>query len=183
MVKGYGRGKFKSEKQRKAVMAKLNKGNPKKKKPKKVTKKYTPRKEKSKETIIKKELRKYPQTSKFKVIDTIGVPHPYCVTPKHLEFSEGMYLDIEGAEKRSREQYPNDPRKWAVCDICRRRERETGEKILTYKEHKQALLIEVDGELKDKKTNEVLKEYLLKIKPRAEREGFAGFAFVRKNKE
>jgi hypothetical protein len=26
----------------------------------------------------------YLRSEKFEVVDTIGVPHPYCITPQHL---------------------------------------------------------------------------------------------------
>ena len=39
-------------------------------------------------------IKDYPKTDKFRVNDIIGVPHPYCITAKHLEYNEGMYLDI-----------------------------------------------------------------------------------------
>ena len=98
--------------------------------------------------------------SNFKPKDTIGVPHPYCVTPKHLEYSEGMYLDIEGAEKRG-----------AKCGMkdCN----------LTYEEHEIALIIECDVDVKeDDVARQELKEYLLKIKPLAERDKYTGFVFM-----
>ena len=126
-------------------------------------------------------IEKYPNTDRFKVVDTIGVPHPYCITPKHLEHSEGMYLDIEGAERRSREAHPRDSRKWAVCDICKKINRKTGKPILSYSEHKTALLIEVNDERELKEIPE-LKEYLLSIKEMAEKDGFVGFAFKQAEK-
>lgn len=121
----------------------------------------------------------YPATEKFRVMETIPVPHPYCITPKHLQYGGGMYLDVEGAERRSREAHPNDSRRWAVCDICRKRNRKTGEPILSFSEHKSALLVEVNDprELKDIPE---LKKYLLRIKAQAEKEGYAGFAFKQK---
>ena len=121
----------------------------------------------------------YPSTDKFKVIDTIGVPHPYCITPKHLTHSPTMILDIAEAERRSKEAHPNDPRRWAVCETCRLLNKKTGKNILPYEEHKRALLIEVDdpGELKDVPG---LSAYLLVIQAQAAKEGYAGFAFTQK---
>jgi len=121
----------------------------------------------------------YPSTDKFKVIDTIGVPHPYCITPKHLQYNPTMILDIAEAERRSKEAHPNDPRRWAVCEICRKLSKKTGKNILPYEEHKRALLIEVNDprELKDIPE---LQPYLLSIKEQCEKEGYAGFAFTQK---
>lgn len=104
----------------------------------------------------------------FYVKDTIGVPHPYCITPKHLEFNEGMYLDIEQAEEKSNGK--------ACCDICRNLKNERKQdKILTFAEHKQALLIACKKDIKD---NSELKEYLLSIKDKTEKKGYVGFAFL-----
>lgn len=110
----------------------------------------------------------------FKIIDTIGIPHPYCITPKHLEFNEGrMYLDVERAEQISKEKYPTNINKQAVCDICRK----DGKEILTFKEHKQALVVECKTDIQN---NKELKTYLLKIKDLAIKNKFEGFAFLDK---
>jgi hypothetical protein len=112
-------------------------------------------------------LKKYPKTEMYAVIDTIGVPHPYMIKPCHLD-GEGIYLDgprIEEAESKG-----------CYCDICVHNNRRHGTKILTYKEHQQALLVEVkfSGELQNAPG---LKEYLLSIKEMAEADHMAGFAF------
>lgn len=108
----------------------------------------------------------YPKTEMFRIIDTIGVPHPYCLTPRHLEKANGdtfAVLDaysMKDAEKRG-----------ARCGVrgCN----------LSYDEHKQALLVEAkhDGELTDIKTE--VQEYLLSIKELAEKENYVGFAFIK----
>ena len=119
-------------------------------------------------------MKKFPKTEKFKVIDTIGVPHPYCITPKHVEIASDEFMGMLGepAIKRAEE-------KGVYCDICKKIERKTGKPCLPYEEHKQALLIEVDDKRELKDIPE-LKEYLLKLKPLAEKGGFAGFAFTQK---
>ena len=106
----------------------------------------------------------YPKTKWFYVKDTIPEKHPYCITPKHLEYSEGMYLDVEGAEKKG-----------AVCDICRKHERKTGTKPMTYAEHKSILLIGCKADIK--KHEPALRKYLLSIKDQCEKDGYLGFAF------
>ena len=111
----------------------------------------------------------YPESKdgNFKVIDTIGVPHPYCITPKHLEYSEGIYLDIPGAEKRG-----------AVCDICRKAVRAgKQDKVLTYDEHEHALLVNCKIDIQP--CPDELKDWLLSIKEEATTNGYAGFAFKR----
>jgi len=105
----------------------------------------------------------------FKVIDTIGVPHTYCITPKHIEYSDGMYLDIEGAEKRG-----------AVCDTCREIKKRTGKPILTHAQHETALLVEckIDANT-DAEGKKELHAWLLSIKDEATRNKYAGFAFIK----
>jgi hypothetical protein len=104
----------------------------------------------------------------FYIKDSIGVPHPYCITPKHVaEASDhhcGMLNEaaIEAAE-----------RKGATCGICRGK--------LSYRQHEQAVLIGCRAALKDEggKVNPELHQYLLKLKPLVEDgKHFAGFAFA-----
>ena len=102
----------------------------------------------------------------FKVIDTIGVPHSYGISAEHLKFNEGMYLNIEQAESKG-----------AVCFICKRLNKTKGNEILSYKEHKQVLLIECKKEIKDDKE---IKDYLLKIKDKATKNNYVGFCFLNK---
>ena len=108
----------------------------------------------------------------FKVVDTIGVPHPYCITPKHLQLNEGIYIgtdSIRESEKRG-----------AVCDICKKRNRKFNEPILTIDEHKQALLVECSKDPKAGENGKELKAYLVSNKARAIRDNYEGFAFMRK---
>lgn len=105
-------------------------------------------------------LYKYPSTKQFKIIDTIGVPHLYCITAKHLEYCRGMYLN--------KEEIIHAESKGARCDICKGK--------LSYDEHEIALLVEV----KDKRELKDIPElhgYLLECKPLCESDGFSGFAF------
>jgi len=68
----------------------------------------------------------------FGVVDTWPEKHAYCIGPKHLEYSEGMYLDVQGAEKKG-----------AVCCTCEAafKIRDTN-KIMTWDEHKTGLLVQ-----------------------------------------
>lgn len=97
----------------------------------------------------KKLLEKYPHTEWLRVKDTIAVPHPYCITPRHIPNGGGILNEstIEDAERRG-----------AKCCICKGK--------LPFSEHKQAILVAVrfEGELKD---TPGLKEYLLSIKEMA----------------
>jgi hypothetical protein len=123
--------------------------------------------------MVEEKLKSYPKTEKFKVVDTIGVPHPYMITPKHIVVASDEFSGVLGEEaiKRAEE-------KGIVCEICKK----SGKGILPYSEHKHALLIEVDDE-RELKDVTGLKEYLLSIKEKTEKEGYAGFAFVQAKKK
>ena len=117
-------------------------------------------------------LKKYPKTDLFEVIDTIGVPHPYCITPKHLT-GQSMYLGKE--EIRDAEKYHD-----AKCDICRKLYKKgKQERILTIDEHEIALLVKI----KDKSYSTPgdvpgLREYLRSIKELTESDKFVGYALT-----
>lgn len=103
----------------------------------------------------------------FSIIDTIAVPHPYCITPEHVSYASdhcsGMLTAyaIEQAEKQG-----------ARCDICK------GE--LSYSEHEIALVIECKLELSTQQGKGTeLHNYLLALKDITEQNNFAGFAFKR----
>jgi len=116
--------------------------------------------------MSKDKLKKYPSTKRFKIIDTLGVPHSYCITPKHVGYVSdhcGSLLNdytIKEAEQHG-----------AKCNICKGK--------LAYDEHKQALLVEVNSKEQLSKIKG-LKKYLLSIKDRAIKDGYEGFAFIQK---
>ena len=114
-------------------------------------------------------LKVYPRTEHFSVEDTIGVPHPYCITPKHL-LPGRIYIDAESIREAEKQG--------AECDICKKAVR-AGKipQILAYDEHKQALLIACKVDLKTHQKE--ARAYLLSIKDRCEKDNFAGFAFMR----
>jgi len=57
----------------------------------------------------------YPSTDIFSVIDTIGVPHSYCIGPAHLEYNDSIYLGKEQIIRMEKE-HPKIVR----CYICKR---------------------------------------------------------------
>lgn len=122
------------------------------------------------ESNLDKRLKKYPKTKRFRVKDTIGVPHPYCITARHVTYAANHCCGILGkeailgAEKNSK----------ATCGICKGR--------LTYEQHETALLIEVNDKQPDLSKVKGLQKYLLSIKKRCEADGFAGFAFIQGGK-
>jgi hypothetical protein len=113
-----------------------------------------------------KKLERYPKTEKFQIIDTIGVPHLYCITPKHIGHASDYFNGILGEDA-----IISAEKAGAKCDICKGK--------LSYKQHETALLVEVDDKRELKDVGE-LKEYLLSIKDMTEKDGYAGFAFKQK---
>jgi len=107
-------------------------------------------------------LEKYPKTDMFKILDTIGVPHPYCIGPKHVGYAADHCSGLLGKDAIIEAEKHN-----AHCMVkgC----------TLTFEEHKQGLIVEVKS---DKDLNDIpeLIEYLLSIKDRTEKDGFDGFA-------
>lgn len=113
-------------------------------------------------TASKEVLEKYPKTENFEVMDTIGVPHPFCITGKHVVWAADHHCGVLGDEAITRyEKSVNRP----TCGIkgCN----------LKYEEHEQALVVRC--KVKD---DNLLKAYLQSIKDQCEKDGFAGFVLV-----
>lgn len=113
---------------------------------------------------------KYPESANgnYKVVDTIGVPHTYCIGKKLLEFTSEHWGGILGAPAIE------DAEKHGIyCEICTNKYGTP----LSYAEHKQALLIECKGEIDP--VPEELKTYLESIKEECEKNGYVGFAFMK----
>lgn len=110
---------------------------------------------------VDEKLQKYPKTDKYEVIDTIGVPHPYCITHRHVAYASNNYGGmlgkhaIEQAEKRG-----------IKCGIPKCN--------LAYHEHKQAVAVRCLVDDKD-----ALQEYLTSIKDMVEADGYVGFVLVK----
>lgn len=125
--------------------------------------------------MIKEELKKYGKSEEgnFQVVDTIGVPHPYCITPKHVAVASDKFGGMLGKEAIIRAEEDG-----AKCDICRGLNKKNGTQVLAYNEHKQALLVSCKKEIgMNNVPNEELHKYLLSIKDMAEKDGYEGFAF------
>jgi hypothetical protein len=116
------------------------------------------------------DLSHYPKTEKFQIIDLLCVPHPFCITHHHVAYTAdnfgGMLSSsaIEAYEKKTGRP---------SCGVkgCK----------LSYKQHEQALLVEVDDE-RDLNSIPELQEYLLECTPICEKDKYAGFAFTKKGK-
>lgn len=106
----------------------------------------------------------------YYIKDCIGVPHPYCIGAKHLELNDGMVLNIESTEEKG-----------AQCEICKKLVRDGKlQKVLTYKEHERALVVVCKKEPKEKsKYHKELHDFLLKIKDKVSKDGYAGFTFLK----
>jgi hypothetical protein len=114
------------------------------------------------------DLSHYPKTDKFEIIDTIGTPHPFCITPRHVVFASDHHGGMLG--KEAIEAYEKSKGS-CHCGVkgCQ----------LSFAEHETALLIAVDDSRELGAIPE-LPTYLLKCKPICEKDGYAGFAFMKK---
>lgn len=108
------------------------------------------------------------QDGNFQVRETIGVPHPYCITPKHVVEAANRHGGILG-----KPAIQDAEKAGARCGVsgCR----------LSFAQHEQALLISCKVDLKNQQgdINPELQAYLLQCKPLCEADGYAGFAFIR----
>lgn len=111
---------------------------------------------------MKDKIKKYPKTEFFEIIDTIGVPHPFCITHHHVGFASDNHMGMLGRE--------------AIMDYERKHGQSCGIKDcnLRYEEHEQALAVKV--KTLDK---EMTQKYLESIVEKVEADGFAGFVFVK----
>ena len=104
----------------------------------------------------------------FAVKRTIGVPHPYCVTPQHIAYAADHYCGRLGKEAIEAAE-----RNGIYCGLCRGR--------LKFCGHEIALLVECGSDANvDGKIAPELHDYLNKCKSLCEEDKYAGFAFVRK---
>lgn len=113
---------------------------------------------------------KYPKTDLFYVKDSIGVPHPFCITDKHLANTDGIYLDDDSI-KRYEQKIQR-----ASCGVkgCQ----------LMYEEHGQALVIACKLEEEGfQDAEEDLREYLVSIQEMAKADGYVGFTFMLEDKD
>lgn len=106
-------------------------------------------------------IKKYPKTEQFEVVDTIGVPHPFCITPKHIEAAQD-YGGMLGGEAIKNLEFKT---KRSSCGMkgCN----------LMFEQHEQALLVKCKT-----KDNELTKAYLQSIVKQCEADGFAGFTLL-----
>lgn len=106
-------------------------------------------------------------SGKFRVVDTIATPHPYCITPKHVTHAANNHGGILN-EAAIKDAESNGAR----CGAPRC--------SLSLDNHEHALLVECDAELKDH--DEEVQTWLKSIVDEATKNGYAGFAFKRGKK-
>jgi hypothetical protein len=107
----------------------------------------------------------YSKNGNFNTVDSIGTPHPYCITPKHVEIASDHFCGRLGEEAILAAE-----KKGARCGVkgCN----------LSFKEHEKALLISCKKPFQENgKVDGELHEFLLGIKDEATKNGFARFAF------
>jgi hypothetical protein len=103
-------------------------------------------------------------------VDKVMVPHPYCITPKHLT-GESMYLTKETIREAEKKH-------GAVCDICRHLVKQGKQNvILNFDEHQDSLTLFIEVPKGDLNEVKGLKKYLLEIKPVLRDLGIEGVAF------
>lgn len=112
------------------------------------------------------DLTKYPKTDQFQIINTIGIPHPFCITHHHVCYASDNHGGLLGSDaiktyEASKGGHPS-------CGVrgCN----------LTYAEHETALLVEVTDKRNLKDITE-LHAYLLECKSVPGADKYAGFAF------
>ena len=127
----------------------------------------------------------YIATEHFAVMDTIGVPHPYVIGPKHVEIASdrfGGQLTSEAiiAAEKGVVCRIDDGRRVTVTAKCAMRGCN-----LSFEEHKQALLIACKAPLKDDdgNGNPELEEMLKANVDEAMANNYEGFAFLDKRHE
>ena len=107
------------------------------------------------------------QHGNFEVVDSIGVPHPYCITPKHIAHASDRCGGILN-ETAIREAEQTGAR--CGCRGCN----------LPYDQHEQALLVKCHSDFQtDPQAEQELRDYLLAIKETTEQNGYVGFAFTK----
>lgn len=122
-------------------------------------------------TISLSELPQPPSGVSFKLakVENVTMPHPYCITPRHVGIAADHYNGILGPEAiRAAE------RAGACCDICRH----SGRGILPFDKHETSLTVFITVPQNHNLNGiEGLHNYLYTNKAQFEALGIQGFAF------
>lgn len=108
---------------------------------------------------------------RLKKLDTVSIPHPYMITPRHVSWASDHWGGMLGKEAiRDAEKHG------AECGICRDKQHRDGSRILSIDEHESSLtLFIVVPQNRDLNSVTGLHAYLLKLKEA--NLGIEGFAF------
>lgn len=108
----------------------------------------------------------YPSTENFSIVDTIGVPHPYCITPRHIGEASDHFGGMLGTDA-----IKSAEKKGITCGVkgC----------MLPFDKHEQALLVSCKIDINKPENKQEITDYLLSIKEEAEKNGYVGFAFMK----
>lgn len=104
----------------------------------------------------------YPKTEFFEVTDTIGVPHPFCITHHHVAWASDKFMGMLGNNAiESYEKHTKRP----SCGVngCN----------LKFEEHEACLTVYCKT-----KDNEALQVFLKSIVEQCEKDGFVGFVLI-----
>jgi hypothetical protein len=108
-------------------------------------------------------LEKYPKTEFFEVVDTIGVPHTFCITHHHIVWASDRHCG--SLSKEAIDSYERSIGGRPSCGM-------KGCNLLIH-EHEQALLVRCKT-----KDNELTNAYLKSIVEMCEADGYAGFTLL-----
>lgn len=103
------------------------------------------------------------ENGNFWIHESIGVPHSYTVTPKHINYcADNCQSSISDY---SLQECDNNGIKcgYPQCN-------------LSFKEHEQALIVAC--KIDPKKAENEIKDYLSKINETVEKDGFVGYSFM-----
>lgn len=130
----------------------------------------------------------YPKQDDFSVAGKTFNPHPYMITPYHLENNpHHMYIGKEQIEQMESD-ISHSLCGWGRTASGKYVKKGKSACSLLYEEHESILIVKVspdymktiDGQSKEKKE---LRAYLLSIKDLMEKDGFIGVAFMEGEKK
>ena len=111
---------------------------------------------------------------------TICIPHPYCITPKHVHVAAEYFTGVLSKEAIIRAEQLG-----AVCGTCRENsKRGIDQGVLSYKAHETMNALQVvlpNDHPKNLKEIPGLEQWLLSINAKAESWGVQGFVFPKES--
>lgn len=114
----------------------------------------------------------YTRSDHFVIADTIGVPHPYTITSRHVAYASDNCNGQLGEEAIKAAEGIGVRCGWKGCQ-------------LKLEEHKQAVLIHCYAPIKDEdgRATPELHQMMLANKEEVEKHGYIGFTFLDKRGE